>query len=80
MSQVTETTVNYDCAQCEHTFDVDVTFAEEARIWGPPDKCHPGSPASFTPQYCPECDAEIDAAEVYESACDWVQGDEEDYE
>ena len=75
--RVTSATVRYECNQCGHEYDVDVTFGFAAQLYGPPESCYPSEPDDVEGE-CPECGAVADADTAITQAADLVQSWEED--
>jgi len=76
--RVTSATVRYECSQCGHEYDVDVTFGCAAQLYGPPESCYPSEPDEVENPECPECGAIACCETVIEMAADLVQSWEED--
>ena len=76
--RVTSATVSYECNNCGHEYDVDVTFGYSAHINGPPESCYPAEPDTVENPECPECGAVADADAAITQAADLVQSWAED--
>ena len=73
--------VGYVCAFCDHEFEVEVTFGEEAQCFGPVEQSHDGSAAEFEPGECPECGQAIDRMDCHMTAAEiasYMDEDDED--
>lgn len=65
-------TITYTCRQCEHEFEIVVSHYVPAKLWGPPENCHPAEGGEPDVTECPECGAEVDMEKVAdrdEDAC-----------
>lgn len=63
-------TTKITCPSCEAEFEVSVSFGEAAKTYGPPERCHDGSPDQVEPDECPECGAPVDQRKAIDQAAD----------
>jgi len=78
--KVSSVDVGVEC-MCGHSFEVTVTFGEDAQCFGPVEQSHDGSATEFEPSECPACEAEIDRDDVHLTACEiaaYMDEDDED--
>ena len=60
--------IDYTCRDCGHEFSVVVYPSIPARIFGPPETCHPAEGGELDPPECPECNADVDEEDVRNQA------------
>jgi len=78
--KVSSVDVGVEC-MCGHSFEVTVTFGEDAQCFGPVEQSHDGSATEFEPSECPACETEIDRDDVHLTACEiaaYMDEDDED--
>jgi len=75
--KISSVDVGVEC-MCGHSFDVTVTFGEEAQCFGPVEQSHDGSATEFEPGNCEQCGREIDRMEVHGTAAETAAYTEED--
>ena len=59
-------TFDTHCPECNHKFEVEVTFGEPAQPFGPPEQCHDGGSDEVSEDKCPECGAPLDPGNLLE--------------
>lgn len=64
------TRIDYVCPDCEHEFEVDVTFPIPAKTNCRVEDSYPEEPGEVDPQECPECGKEVDKQSAIEDAGD----------
>jgi DNA-directed RNA polymerase subunit RPC12/RpoP len=70
--------LSYTCQKCDHEFDVDVSPIIPAKIYGPPEDCHPEEGGEIDPDECPKCDAKVDEETVWDRANEITERCDED--
>ena len=73
-------TITYKCKNedCGEEFEISTTPCVPAKIYGPPEHCHPAEGGEYEPGECPECGLEADEDTVYELAQDAIDSARED--
>lgn len=62
--------INYQCANCDHDFEVSVSPIIPAKISGPPENCYPAEGGEIDPCECPKCTVGVDEETIYDATED----------
>ena len=73
-------TITYKCKNedCGEEFEISVSPVIPAKIYGPPEHCHPAEGGEYEPSECPECGQEADEDTVLELAQNEIDSARED--
>jgi hypothetical protein len=62
--------IKYRCTECENEDIVDVYPVIPAKVYGPPEFCHPEEGGEIEPEACEECGLRYDQGLVHEQAAE----------
>ena len=71
--------IPYTCKSCDHEFNVEVEPIRPARLFGPPENCHPSEGGDYEPSECPECGHDLDEGTIYSAYEEAVIDAQADY-
>lgn len=71
----------FTCPKCDHEQQVGVIFGEQARTYGPPEMCDPGSSDEVdSGGMCEKCSYEFPEDELFEKAANIARERQEAYD